>query len=320
VQQGRSRAITLMIVAVAAFSGMDALLKALSAHYPPLEVAVLRGAASLPFMLLPVAWSGRWGDLRPRRLSMHLLRAALMVVVLTGFIYAVHALSLANAYAVFLSAPLIVTALAVPLLQERADRGNWAAILVGLAGVLIMLRPEVSGFITFGALAALISACAYALSVIAVRVLTRTDSTASVVLWTIGLMTAFAALLAAPHWVTLQRVHWPWLIALGALAAVGQYLLTEAFRSAPAAVVAPFEYTALLWGILIDRVVWHALPSPRVCLGGGVVIASGLYLFWRERQQARARRPWKSTTDKGRMSRRSPTADDAARKQEEDST
>jgi len=67
------------------------------------------------------------------------------------------------------------------------------------------------------------------------------------------------------------------------LAAIGQYLLTEAFRSAPPAVVAPFEYTALLWGIAIDRVVWHVLPSARVCCGGGIVIASGLYLIWHER-------------------------------------
>jgi drug/metabolite transporter (DMT)-like permease len=77
-------------------------------------------------------------------------------------------------------------------------------------------------------------------------------------------------------------------VALGALAATGQYLLTEAFRSAPPSIVTPFEYTALLWGVGIDRLVWHVLPSARVCLGGGVVIASGLYLIWHERATARA--------------------------------
>src|SRR5215470_1154943 len=127
-----------MIAAVAAFAAMDALLKLLSAHYPPMEVAVLRGAASLPFMLLPLALSGRWHELRPRRWYMHLLRGALSVVVLGGFIYAVRVLSLANAYAVFLSAPLIVTALSVPLLGERIDWRNWIAILIGMMGVLTM--------------------------------------------------------------------------------------------------------------------------------------------------------------------------------------
>jgi drug/metabolite transporter (DMT)-like permease len=107
------------------------------------------------------------------------------------------------------------------------------------------------------------------------------------VVWTISLMTAFSLMLALPDWVTLEPRHYRWLLLLGALAAVGSYGLTEAFRSAPAAVVSPLEYTALLWGILIDRLVWHVLPSVRVCCGGAVVIASGLYLIWRERRQVR---------------------------------
>lgn len=277
------RAIASMLTAVVAFSGMDTLLKILSASYPPMQVTMLRGACSLPFMLVPVLATGGWRSLRPRRLSMHLMRGALSVVVLGGFIIAVHELSLANAYAVFLSAPLIVTALSVPLLKERTAPGNWVAIAVGLAGVLIMLRPSVSGFATLGALAALISACAYAVSAITLRMLTRTDTTGSVVVWTISVMTVIATLIAVPQWVPIHPQHYRWLVVLGALAAAGSYLLAEAFRSAPASVVAPLEYTALLWGIVIDRVVWHVLPAPRVCWGGGVVIASGLYLIWRER-------------------------------------
>jgi len=272
-----------MTAAVAAFSFMDALLKLLSAHYPPMEVATLRGATSLPFTVLPVLLTGRLRDLRPRRWPMHVLRGLLTVVVLVGFIYAVRVLSLANAYSVFLSAPLIVAALSVPLLRERIDWRNWLAILVGLGGVLTMLRPSASGMSTVGALAALAGATAYALSGITVRVLTRTDTTVSVVFWTISLMTVFAAAMAAPGWVGIEPSHWKWLLALGLLAAIAQYLLTEAFRSAPPAVVAPFEYTALLWGVLIDRAVWHVLPSARVLFGGGIVIASGLYVFWHER-------------------------------------
>ena len=277
-----------MVAAVAVFSFMDMTLKILAAHYPPMQVAALRGAASLPVTLLPVLISGRLRDLRPHRWPMHLLRGALTVVVLGGFIYALKVLSLANAYSVFLSAPLIVAALSVPLLKERLPWRHWLAILVGLGGVLTMLRPDVPGLTSLGALAALIGATAYALSGMAVRVLTRTDTTVSVVFWTIGLMTVFAAVVAAPEWVPIAPPHWKWLLALGLLAAVGQYLLTEAFRSAPPSVVSPFEYTALLWGIGIDRVVWHVLPSARVLFGGGIVISSGLYLVWRERLAARS--------------------------------
>jgi drug/metabolite transporter (DMT)-like permease len=145
VRQARLRAIAYMLAAVAVFSCMDALLKLLSAWYPPLQVAVLRGAASLPFTLLPLVFSGRLGELRPRRWPMHLLRGVLTAVLLGSFIYAVRELSLANAYAVFLSAPLIVAALSVPLLGERGNARTWVAILAGLAGVIIMLRPTSSG-------------------------------------------------------------------------------------------------------------------------------------------------------------------------------
>jgi drug/metabolite transporter (DMT)-like permease len=294
------RAIALMIGAVAAFSLMDGFLKFLAGRYPPLQVAVLRGATSLPFTVLPLLLAKRLRDLTPQRWPMHLLRATLYVVTLVAFIYAVRVLSLANAYAVFLSAPLLVAALSAPLLKERVSWGNWVAILLGLAGVLIMLRPSASGMASLGALAAFIGACTYALNAIAVRVLTRTDTTVSVVFWTISLMTALAAVLAAPGWVPIQPAHWKLLVALGALAATAQYLFTEAFRSAPPAVVAPFEYTSLLWGIAIDRVVWQVLPSVRVCLGASIVIASGLYLIWRERAKkpaAEERQSWKLTPE-----------------------
>jgi drug/metabolite transporter (DMT)-like permease len=295
VQQGRLRAITIMIVAVAAFSFMDALLKFFAAYYPPFEVAALRGATSLPFTVLPVLFAGRVRDLTPHRLPMHLLRGLLSVGVLGGFIYAVRALSLANAYSLFLSAPLLVAALSGPLLKERVGARSWVAICVGLLGVLTMLRPGSMGLASLGAVAAVLGALCYAFSSIAVRVLTRTDTTVSVVFWTITLMTLFSAAIAAPQWVPIDRSHWKWLVALGVLAAIGQYLLTEAFRSAPPSTVAPFEYTALPWGVLIDRLVWDAQPSARVLVGAGIVIASGIYLMWHERGAAvsqSAQQPW----------------------------
>ena len=125
-----------------------------------------------------------------------------------------------------------------------------------------------------------------------------------------------------PGWVPIGHDHWKWLLGLGLLAATAQYLLTEAFRSAPPSVVTPFEYTALLWGVAIDRVVWHVLPSARVCLGGGIVIVSGLYLIWHQRQQSEgesAREPWQRATEKGRMLRPQSTVEVVARKQKEDS-
>jgi drug/metabolite transporter (DMT)-like permease len=276
------KAIVAMIGAVAAFAGMDALLKVFSTVYPAMEVAALRGAASLPFLLVPLLVTGRLRDLRPHRLSLHLLRGLLMIGVICGFVYSVRVLSLADAYSIFLAAPLIVTALSAPLLKEKVEWRNWLVIIVGLMGVLTMLRPSASSLMALGAIAALFAATAYALGAIALRVVTRTDTTASVVFWTLSLMTMCTALLAVSGWLPLRPQHWGLLAAMGVFGAIGQSLLTEAFRAAPPSIVAPFEYTALLWGMGIDWTFWGVLPSARVLLGGSIVIASGLYLIWRE--------------------------------------
>lgn len=284
-RHGRLKAIGLMLVAVAAFACMDATLKMFSEFYPPMQVSFLRGLASLPFMVLPTLVKGRYRELKPVRFGMHLLRGALMFVMLVSFVYAVRALSLANVYSIYMAEPLVATALSVPLLGDRVSGRNWAAIVVGLVGVVVILQPSGSGFITVGALAAFISATAYALSVIALRVITRTDSTTAVIFWTIGVMTVATGIFAVPHWTPVAAEHWKWLVVLGVFGAIGQRLMTEAFRAAPPAIVSPFEYTSLLWGIGIDWVFWSALPPARVYVGGSIVIASGLYLIWHEHSQ-----------------------------------
>jgi drug/metabolite transporter (DMT)-like permease len=278
------RGIAAMLGAVAAFAAMDAVLKLLVGHYPPMQVGALRGASSLPFVVLSVAAFGRWRDLRPVRIGLHLARGALALVMLGGFIYAVKQLSLADAYSIFFVAPLLVTAMAVPLLGESVDWRRWTAIGVGLAGVVTMLRPSGSSLSTVGAIGALLSAVAYALSAISVRALTRTDTTASMVFWFLVQLTVFAGLIAVPDWVPIRQQDWVWIAALGVAGSFGQHFITEAFRHAPASVIAPFEYTALLWAVAIDWTFWHVLPGSRVLLGSGVIIASGMYLIWREKQ------------------------------------
>lgn len=285
------RGIALMLCAVAVFACMDTLLKLLSAHYPPLQVSALRGFASLPFIVLPFLLTGRAAQLRARRPGMHVLRGLIMVVIMVGFIYAVRVLTLADAYAIFLSAPLMVTALAAVLLREDVGWRRWLAIAVGLVGAVTMLRPSGSSLITWGAVGAFVSAFAYACNAILLRVLTRTDSTASVALWSITVMSTAStalALLASGGWIAVRADDLAYIAGVGLTGAVAQMLLIEAFRSAPASVIAPFEYTALFWGITIDWVVWSALPSLRVLVGGAIVIGSGLFIIWRERQIALA--------------------------------
>jgi len=276
------RGILAMLAAVAFFSLMDAQLKLLAAHYPPLQVSFLRGATSLPFVLLPILLRGRLARLRPVNVRLHLLRGVLSVVMLGSFVFAVRESSLATTYSIFMCAPLVVAALSAQMLGERVTRLQWTAIGVGLAGVLLMLRPEGAQWISVGSVAAVVAALCYSLAVITLRVLARTDTTESMVFSFTFLLAVGAGLLSIPGWTPVFWAHWPLLVGIGLLGSLGQHFITEAFRNAPASVVTPFEYTALLWGVLLDLVVWGVLPGAVTLVGGAIVIGAGLFLIRRE--------------------------------------
>jgi drug/metabolite transporter (DMT)-like permease len=277
------RGIFAMLAAVAFFAVMDAQLKLLAGHYGPMQVAFLRGVTSLPFVLLPVLVRGRLARLRPVNVRLHVARGVLSVLMLGSFIFAVRESSLATTYSIFMCAPLLVAALSAPMLGERVAGAQWGAITVGLAGVLLMIAPRGGGeWVSLGALAAVVAVATYSLSVVTLRLLARTDTTESMVFWFSVLLSVGAGLLAIPDWVPLAADHWPLLVGIGITGALGQHLITEAFRHAPAAVVAPFEYTALLWGVMLDLVIWHVLPGAVTLAGGTIVIGAGLYLLRRE--------------------------------------
>lgn len=280
------RGIVAMLVAIAFFAVMDAQLKLLAGHYGPMQVAFLRGVTSLPFVLLPVLLRGRLARLRPVNVRLHLLRGVLSVVMLGSFIFAVRESSLATTYSIFMCAPLVVAALSAPMLGERVVGAQWGAIGVGLAGVLLMIAPRGGGeWVSLGALAAVVAVATYSLSVVTLRLLSRTDTTESMVFWFSVLLSVGAGLLSIPHWAPLQLDHWSLFVGVGLTGALGQHFITEAFRHAPAAVVAPFEYTALLWGVALDLVIWRVLPGAVTIGGGAIVIGAGLYLLARERRQ-----------------------------------
>jgi drug/metabolite transporter (DMT)-like permease len=276
----------MMLAAVGAFSVMDALMKALTLRYPAVQVAFLRGASSLPFVFLSYALAGRLAALRPVRFGLHVVRAAFAVMMLWGFLWALARASLADTYAVYMCAPLLVVLAGSLMLGERIARHVWIAIFTGLAGVFVMLRPSVEGFASLAGLAALGSALAYAIVVVMVRILARTETTASMVFWYLVLLAAGALIIALPGWVAIVAADWPWIVAIGLAGWAGQHLITEAFRLAPASVIAPFEYSALVWGVAIDWVVWQALPGARMLVGSAIVVGAGLYLLYRERQSS----------------------------------
>jgi drug/metabolite transporter (DMT)-like permease len=285
------RAVLTMLAAVAVFSAMDAGLKLLSAHYPPFQVAALRGGASLPLVLAWALSTAGWRTLLRVRWPLHLLRGAMGVAMMASFVYALRTLPLATAYSIFFIAPLLITALSVPFLGERVGPRRWIAIGVGLLGVIVLLRPSGEGMLSLAALAVLLAALMYAVSAITVQLLARTDSTQAMVVWVMALMTLGAGAIAWPHWVALRPPDL-WLIAgVGVAGALGQYAITEAFRLGEASLLAPLEYTALVWGVVLDATLWGVLPDSITWIGAAIIIGSGLYLMRRERVHAEAEHP-----------------------------
>ncbi|MGX5729168.1 DMT family transporter [Pseudoxanthomonas beigongshangi] len=286
-----SAAIVLMLLAVLLFALMDAGLKLLSAKYPPLQVAALRGLSSLPFVLAWALLTVPAGSLLRIHWPLHLLRGVLGVAMMAGFVYGLRGMPLSTAYAITFVAPLLVTAMAGPLLKERVGAGRWLAIGVGLLGVLVILRPTGEGMMTTGGLAVLVAAMCYAAGAITVRLLAQRDSTQAMVVWFMALLSVAALALAWPGWKPLESADGGIIAGIGVAGSLAQIALTEAFRRGEASLIAPLEYTALIWGVVLDVALWGVLPDGVTWVGAGIIVASGIYLLRREPAHAEAEHP-----------------------------
>lgn len=289
--EGNLRSIQAMLAAVLMFSIMDTIMKLLSAEFPAMQVAALRSLASLPLVCVWVAWRGGFRSMTKIRWPLHLLRAAIGIVMLALFAYGVRGLSLATAYTIFFIGPILITALSVFVLKERVNGARWTAIAVGMAGVLVVLRPSGDGFLTLGGLAILVAAVCYAVSAVTGRILARTDSAEQMVFWLMLMMAIGATVLALPSWTPVGVRHLPLLAGLALSGFLAQLAITEAFSHGEASVVAPFEYTALACGIAIDWLFWQTLPDQTTLIGAAIIIGSGLYLIRHETTHVEAEHP-----------------------------
>jgi drug/metabolite transporter (DMT)-like permease len=285
---GIGTGIGLGALAFALFTMMDALIKWLSASYPIHQLVFSNAIFALvPVMLLSLRRGG-FARLRTRRLRLHLLRGLLGACGGLLAFYAYSQLPLADAYAMIFTTPLIITALSLPILGEPVGWRRWSAVAVGFLGVLIMLRPGVAP-IGAGTRAALGGAALSALSILLVRKLGATESTACIALYSnLTVATLMSALLPFGGLVpTLPDLLL--MAAAGLIGGTALIVLIAAYRSAPAALVAPFQYSQMVWAILIGFVIWSDVPEASKLLGAAVVAASGLFILYRE--TALGRRP-----------------------------
>lgn len=282
--RGNQRSIYAMLLAVALFSLMDAVMKELAGHYPSMQVAALRGLTSLPLVLAYIWWRGAFKGMFQVRWSLHLWRGALGVAMLSLFAFGLKNLSLAEAYTIFFIAPALITMLSVVFLKELVSAERWVAIGVGLIGVVVVLRPTGEGMLTLGGLAILMAASFYAIAAIMARVLGRTESGDHMVLWLMTMISIGATVMALPAWVSLRAQDVYLLLALAGTGFIGQLAITEAFSRGEASSVAPLEYTALAWGVALDWLIWSVLPDRYTIIGATIIIGSGIYLIRSERQ------------------------------------
>ena len=279
------RGIFYMISAVLAFSLINAGVKWETARYPLGEIIFLRCVFSLIPCLALLAANGGWRLLRTQRMREHIGRAVMQFISIVSIFAAFAVMPLADAVAITFSAPLFLTILSIPMLGERVGRHRWAAVLVGFLGVLMMVGTRDgfgSGFVSTGALLALLSAAISASVTIAVRRMTLTEATPTLVTYQALMTLVLSAALLPLGWVW---PHWDDLLLLagvGICSGIGQYWWTQAFRLAPAAVAAPFSYLAMVWALGLGYVVWGDVPSSSLIAGAVVVAASGLYILYRE--------------------------------------
>jgi drug/metabolite transporter (DMT)-like permease len=287
---GVLRGIFLMVLSVFLFSSMDAVIKWASADYPTGQIVFFRNFLAFVPVFLFLWRTGTPMPLRTRRIGGHLVRGLVGVASMSLFFLALGLLPLADAMALGMSGPIFLTALSVPLLGERVGIRRWSAVIVGFVGVLIMVRPGSAVFHP-AALTAIGGAFFYALAMVSIRHLSRTEPATTIVFYftlfagIVGLLTwplAAAAPAWLDPWVMPDLEGWIVLVGIGLIGGTAQLTMTYAFKMAPVAVIAPFEYAAVVIGATYGLAIWSEVPDEYIILGAAIVIASGLYILYRE--------------------------------------
>lgn len=277
-------AIGFMVLGVASFAGMDACGKWLVRDFSIFQVLALRSSLAAAILVVAAPFSSKGDLFRTRQLGAHLLRSSCGVAAFLFFFASVRYLPLADAVAVAFGGPFIVTALSVPLLGERVSRGQWLAVIVGFAGMLLIVQPTGEGFRP-EALLVVASSFSYALMMILTRWMVRrsggAERTATFLFYTFAVQAA-GFFIAVPRLRPMTAFDLGLTGAVGLLALGGHFGITLAFQRAPVSVVAPFEYTALVWATLFGFVVFGDLPDPTVWVGVAIIVGAGLYTLRHE--------------------------------------
>ena len=277
-------AIGMWVFAAFLFMVQTAALKWLAEDYHFSQILFFRSVVVVAgISILLLRGPGLGAPFRTKRFRMHALRFLCFFTALSSLIEAVRHLSLPDTIAVSFASPLLMTALSVPLLGERVGRRRWTAVGIGLCGVIVIVNPS-TGIFQMAALWALLSALAYALAIIVTRMVSRTEEATTTVFLLNAIYILAMPVFAPFEWIVPSLDALAIMAGCGAIVMVAQLTAVRACALAPPQVLAPFDYSAMIWAILLGYAFWGDLPDWTVGIGASILVASGLYVLWREAQ------------------------------------
>lgn len=275
-------AIGLLLLGVMGGLGLDLCAKAILEAYPLEQFVFLRSLIGLVLFTMLARQFGGLRSLLTRRWRWHLLRTMLASGAMFGFFFGLSKMPLIDALTLGFTAPLIMTALSVPLLGDHVGWRRWLAVIAGFGGVLMILRPG-AGTLSLPALSVLFAALCYACLAITARKLSDTESTFSLSVYVIaGPMIISGLVSAEGNWKAPDPAGWTLFLVAGVCSVIAWIGMVGGYRRAAPAVLAPFEYTALIAGAVAGYLIWDEVPDRWVVAGALVIIWSGLYIVYRE--------------------------------------
>lgn len=273
-----------MLAAAVTYALAAVCVKALDGRIPLAQVVLFRSLFALPVLVVLLMRAGGWPMLRTRNPMGHFWRAIWGLVGMVTVYYGYTKLPLANVTALGFTMPLFLTLLSVPLLGEKVGVRRFSAVLVGFGGVLLMLRPwETLGEDWLASGIVLLGAVGWALAMISIRRMGESgEPGVTIVMWFALYCAAMSLVVAVPGWVWPSAWQWLLLAGVGAVSGVAQLFMTAAYRSGDTTVVAPFEYSGIIWTAALGFLFWGEVPDARDAAGMAVLVGCGLYIWHRE--------------------------------------
>ncbi len=282
-EERRFFALGLRLMSASAFSIMSALIKVASEHGVSVpEILFWRQAGAAPLILIWVLLGPGLPSLRPNHFALHVQRSALGLTSMTCMFLSVSLLPLAEATTLGFTMPIFATILSAVLIGEAVGRHRWTAVILGFVGVLVIVRPGGGHFPLGGVIVGLMAAFLSGMVSVRLREMGKTEAPATTAFWFSVLSLLPLGMLMPIYAQHHSFVTWSLLAGVGIAGAIGQLCMTNSLKFAPVSVVVGIDYVALLWSTFFGWAIWGYLPSAATWIGAPVIIASGLYIAWRE--------------------------------------